>query len=167
MFNNSKAKPAPVSTYEEESQKVVTLIGEGAQCDGPFSARDTTRIDGTINGTVRIDGSLIIGQNGKVNGNVTAQNVFLAGEIVGNVDCNAGKLDISDSGRLTGDVTTRSIVIDENALFQGKCTMTATASSATAAKERAVTPKEEKKDEKKETKKDDAVSILTGGKNAK
>lgn len=138
MFNSNKQKPLPISTYEEEAQKVVTLIGSGATCDGAFSARDTTRIDGTINGPVHIEGSLIIGQNGKINGDVTAQNVFLAGEINGNVDCNLGKLEVSDSGKMIGDVITKSIVIDENAIFQGKCTMTTDVNSAATAKERAV-----------------------------
>ena len=137
MFNSSKPKTPPISTYEDEAQKVVTLIGAGATCDGAFSARDTTRIDGTINGPVHIEGSLIVGQSGKINGDVTAQNVFLAGEITSNVDCNSGKLEVSDSGKLTGDVTTKSIVIDENAIFQGRCTMTTDVNSAATAKERA------------------------------
>ncbi len=137
MFNSSKQKTPPISTYEDEAQKVVTLIGAGATCDGAFSARDTTRIDGTINGPVHIEGSLIVGQSGKVNGDVTAQNVFLAGEITGNIDCNSGKLEVSDSGKFVGDVTTKSIVIDENAIFQGRCTMTTDINSATQAKERA------------------------------
>ena len=137
MFNSSKPKTPPISTYEEEAQKVVTLIGVGATCEGAFSARDTTRIDGTINGPVHIEGSRIIGQSGKVNGDITAQNVFLAGEINGNVDCNSGKLEVSDSGKLVGDVTTKSLVIDENAIFQGRCTMTTDINSATQAKERA------------------------------
>ena len=83
MFNNNKKA---VVTYDSEAEKVVTLIGTGAVCDGPFSAKDSTRIDGTINGAVRIDGSLIVGQTGKITGNVQAQNVFLAGEIAGNID---------------------------------------------------------------------------------
>ena len=93
MFNNKK-----VITYDSEAEKVVTLIGTGAVCDGPFSSKDSTRVDGTINGAVRIDGSLIIGQTGKINGNIKAQNVFLAGEVTGNVDAGAGKVEISDTG---------------------------------------------------------------------
>ncbi|MBP7349225.1 MAG: polymer-forming cytoskeletal protein [Butyrivibrio sp.] len=137
MFNNKK-----VVTYDSEAEKVVTLIGSGAVCDGPFSSKDSTRVDGTINGAVRIDGSLIIGQTGKITGNIKAQNVFLAGEVTGNIDAGAGKVEISDTGKIVGDITTRSIVIDENAVFQGNCTMTADKSSAISAKERAVTPKE-------------------------
>ena len=109
MFNNKK-----VVTYDSEAEKVVTLIGTGAVCDGPFSSKDSTRVDGTINGAVRIDGSLIIGQTGKINGNIKAQNVFLAGEVTGNVDAGAGKVEISDTGKIVGDITTHSIVIDEN-----------------------------------------------------
>jgi cytoskeletal protein CcmA (bactofilin family) len=139
MFNNNKKA---VVTYDSEAEKVVTLIGTGAVCDGPFSAKDSTRIDGTINGAVRIDGSLIVGQTGKITGNVKAQNVFLAGEIAGNIDAGAGKVEVSDTGKIIGDITTRSIVIDENAVFQGNCTMTVDRSSAESAKERAATPKE-------------------------
>ena len=137
MFNNKK-----VVTYDSEAEKVVTLIGSGAVCDGPFSSKDSTRVDGTINGAVRIDGSLIIGQTGKITGNIKAQNVFLAGEVTGNIDAGAGKVEISDTGKIVGDITTRSIVIDENAVFQGNCSMTADKASALFAKERAVTPKE-------------------------
>ncbi len=135
IFNSNKSSLA--TSYDAEAEKIVTLIGAGAVCDGPFSAKDSTRIDGTINGAVRIEGSLIVGQNGKIIGNVKAQNVFLAGEIQGNIDAAAGKVEISDTGKLTGDVTTRSIVIDENALFQGACTMTVDRPSAEDAKERA------------------------------
>lgn len=136
MFNSNK-KPV-VATYDSEAEKVVTLIGEGAICDGQFSAKDSTRIDGTINGGVVINGTLILGQSGKILGNVKAQNVFAAGEINGNIDAGAGKVEISDTGKIIGDITTKSIVIDENALFQGSCNMTGDKTSAEAAKERAV-----------------------------
>ena len=137
MFNSKSKNQAPIATYDTEAEKVVTLIGPGALCDGPFSARDTTRVDGTINGPVHIDGSLIVGQSGKITGTIVAQNVFLAGEINGTVNCQAGKLEISDTGKLIGDVNTRSLVIDENAIFQGNCSMNVEATSAEKAKKRA------------------------------
>ena len=83
MFNNKK-----VITYDSEAEKVVTLIGTGAVCDGPFSSKDSTRVDGTINGAVRIDGSLIIGQTGKINGNIKAQNVVLLGALLKRLGLN-------------------------------------------------------------------------------
>ena len=57
-------------------------------------------------------------------GNTKADNVFLAGEIHGNIDSSEGKTEISDTGKVVGDITTKAIVIDENAVFDGKCSMT-------------------------------------------
>ena len=112
-------------SYSTEAAGVVTLIGRGAVCDGDFRSKDSTRVDGEINGDVVIEGTLIVGTSGKINGDVTAKNVFLAGSIEGSIDASRGKIEISDTGRIIGDITTRSIVIDENAIFQGQCNMAA------------------------------------------
>ncbi|MBE5833686.1 MAG: polymer-forming cytoskeletal protein [Butyrivibrio sp.] len=133
MFNQKKE----VATVETTVEQVVTIIGPGATIDGPLTTKDSTRIDGTVNGNTTISGSLIVGQGGKINGTVTAQNVFIAGEINGNISTVNGKVEISDTGKITGDITCKTIVIDENAVFQGKCTMNADKSSAETAKERA------------------------------
>ena len=44
---------------------------------------------------------------------------------------------VSDTGKLIGDLTAKTLVIDENALFQGQCTMSNEKTSAETAKERA------------------------------
>lgn len=136
MFN----KPKQVS-YDATAEQIVSIIGTGAVIDGPLTTKDSTRIDGTVNGNVTISGSLIIGQDGKINGTVSALNIFNAGEINGNASAVGGKVEISDTGKILGDITAKSLVIDENAVFQGSCTMTGEKSSAETAKERAVSEK--------------------------
>jgi cytoskeletal protein CcmA (bactofilin family) len=136
MFN----KPKQVS-YDATAEQIVSIIGTGAVIDGPLTTKDSTRIDGTVNGNVTISGSLIIGQDGKINGTVSALNIFNAGEINGNASAVGGKVEISDTGKIIGDITAKSLVIDENAVFQGSCTMTGEKSSAETAKERAVSEK--------------------------
>ncbi|MCR4902269.1 MAG: polymer-forming cytoskeletal protein [Butyrivibrio sp.] len=133
MFNKKTETASPESAFAQ----VVTIIGTGAIIDGPFTTKDSTRIDGTVNGNTTISGSLIVGQDGKINGTVTAQNVFIAGEINGNISAVNGRVEISDTGKITGDIVCKTIVIDENAVFQGKCTMNADKTSAETAKERA------------------------------
>lgn len=135
MFGNKKTT---MTNSDYESEKLVTLIGAGAICDGNFTAKDSTRIDGTINGSVNVSGCLIIGQTGKIKGNVKAQNVFLAGEIIGNSITTDGKIEISDTGRILGDIMTKSMIMDENSIFSGNCTMTGQNASAITAKERAI-----------------------------
>ena len=110
--------------------------------DGPLTTKDSTRIDGTVKGNVTISGALIVGQEGKIVGTVSAQNVYIAGEDNGNISAPQGKIEISDTGKVYGDVTCKGIIIDENAVFAGKCDMTGLdKSSADIATERAAADK--------------------------
>lgn len=130
-------------TVDPVLEQVGTIIGPGAIIDGPLTTMDSTRIDGTIKGNVTISGALIVGQEGKIFGNVSAVNAYVAGEINGNVSASQGKVEISDTGKVIGDVACKSIIIDENAVFQGQCDMTGVEkSSAEIAKERAAADKE-------------------------
>ena len=157
MFGSKKE-----NNVDPALEQVGTIIGPGAILDGPLTTKDSTRIDGTVNGNVTISGALIVGQEGKINGTVSAMNAYVAGEITGNVSAPQGKVEISDTGKVIGDITCKGIIIDENAVFQGKCDMTSIdKSSAEIAKERAVADKapeensEENKDDNKEENKEE------------
>ncbi|MCR4758291.1 MAG: polymer-forming cytoskeletal protein [Butyrivibrio sp.] len=139
MFGNKKDSTEDNTLLEQ----VGTIIGPGAVIDGPLTTKDSTRIDGTIKGNVTVSGALIIGQEGKVVGTISALNVYVAGEVNGNITTSQGKIEISDTGKVIGDITCKGIIIDENAVFQGKCEMTGIdKNSAEVAKERAVADKE-------------------------
>ena len=147
MFGNKKD-----ITLDPATEQVGTIIGPGAIIDGPLTTKDSTRIDGTVKGNVTISGALSVGQEGKIEGTVSAMNAYVAGTINGNVSTPQGKVEISDSGKVFGDVTCKGIIIDENAVFQGRCEMTGLdKASKEIAKERAAADKE-KADEKKEDK---------------
>ena len=130
MFDNRKGKPAEVG-------QLTSIIAQGCIIDGPIQAPDSIRVDGTVNGNITVDGSIIVGEEGLVTGNIKADNAFLSGEIRGNVSVPDGRVEISNTGRLHGDITARSIVIDEEGVFQGQCSMTSRESPADQAKTRA------------------------------
>lgn len=137
MFGSRK-EVSPDPTLEQ----IGTIIGPGAVLDGPLTTKDSTRIDGTIKGNVTVSGVLVVGQEGKITGTVSCLNVYVAGEITGNITAPQGKVEISDTGKVIGDISCKSIVIDENAVFQGKCDMSdADKNSAEIAKQRAVADK--------------------------
>lgn len=124
-------------------EQVGTIIGPGAIIDGPISTKDSTRIDGVIKGNVTVSGALIVGEQGKITGTVSALNVYIAGEVTGNISAPQGKIEISDTGKVIGDITCKGIVIDENAVFQGRCDMQGVVKTpAEIAKEKAAANKE-------------------------
>ena len=102
--------------------QITTIIGSGAECNGDFSAKSSVRIDGVINGSVTVTGALTVGATGRIMGDVKAQSVIVGGEINGNVDAPE-RVELTATARVIGDVRTSIIVIDEKAIFQGKCDM--------------------------------------------
>ena len=141
MFGNTKKDST--AAENEIIEQVGTIIGPGAVIDGPLTTKDSTRVDGTIKGNVNISGALIVGQEGRIFGTASGVNIYVAGEVNGNVTAPQGKVEISDTGKVVGDIICKGIIIDENAVFQGRCEMTGLdKNSAEIAKERAAANKE-------------------------
>lgn len=101
---------------------ITTIIGKGAECNGDFSAAGSVRVDGVINGDVKVTGTLIVGATGSINGDVDAQCAVVGGEIIGDVTVT-DRTELTSTARLIGNISTVVIVIDENAIFQGSCNM--------------------------------------------
>ena len=101
---------------------MTTIIGKGACVNGDLTAEASARIDGMVEGDVTISGDLIIGATGRVNGDIEAQSAVIGGEIIGDVSAEK-KVELTATARVLGDIFTKAIIIDEHAVFQGKCDM--------------------------------------------
>lgn len=108
-----------------DSKGIDTIIGEKTVIQGTLLAEDTLRIDGTVKGEAISKGSVIIGEHGKVEGDVTAVEILVAGTVNGNLHIQE-KAELTSTGCVNGDIHTRSLVIDEGASFKGNCSMETT-----------------------------------------
>jgi cytoskeletal protein CcmA (bactofilin family) len=104
------------------ASKIETVIGPTANFKGTVQSDGGLRVDGVFEGTIQIAGNLIIGDNGKVIADVTAQNVSVAGALKGTVKA-AGRLEILSTGRVWGDISVSSFLIDEGGFFRGQSIM--------------------------------------------
>lgn len=105
---------------------IETLIGEKTKIEGAVQVSGTTRVDGYIKGTVQSDDMLIIGNSGRLDGDSQAKNMLVAGKVKGNLTI-AEKTEITSQGVVMGDIWTKMLVIEEGAVFTGKCHMEAEA----------------------------------------
>lgn len=112
---------------ESTNVKFTTMLGPGSDLQGDFYAEGSARVDGNVNGNVKVTGMLILGPDGRISGNIEAEAVVLGGEVLGNV-LAPERAELTATARVSGDVTTRIIVIDEHAVFQGRCSMNLPAS---------------------------------------
>ena len=101
---------------------ITTILGKGCVVHGGFEAKGSTRIDGTVNGDVKVGGILVVGVDGKIAGDVDAHSVIIGGEVTGNI-VTVEKAELTETAKVIGDLKTTIIVIDENAIFQGKVDM--------------------------------------------
>lgn len=138
MLGKSKTTTTTTSVTEAQT-KIGTIIGPGAVFDGNITAPEAIRIDGKLNGNCASLSNLILGTEGEIKGNIIAQNVIISGKVVGDISAS-GKLELFSTGKLSGNISARSLVIDEDAFFDGRCTMVTKQ-----------TLEEEKKEEPEET----------------
>ncbi len=106
----------------EGSEKAATIIGPGTKVEGTVSTNGMIRVDGAVEGKIITPGEVIIGQEGQVAADIEAGNLIIAGKVTGNVFVKK-RLEIKQGGSLKGDLAAGKIVMEEGALFDGKCSM--------------------------------------------
>lgn len=94
-----------------------TVIAAGSKLVGDLALSDNLHIDGQIEGTIRSEAEVAIGQSGRVEGDLHAEHIMVSGTFEGNID--ARRLEIIAGGRVNGDVTVAELVIEPGALFNG------------------------------------------------
>jgi len=99
-----------------------TLIGTNTTFNGNIESSGSVRVDGKVKGDLKASGDVFIGDNAVITGNVYASKVHLAGTVEGNINTTS-ILRILSTAKLFGDIRVKSFVVDEGAIFQGKCSM--------------------------------------------
>ena len=100
----------------------MTFISEGTQITGEMSVEHDLRVEGVVKGAVSVGGTLVLGPTGRIEGDVGARSATLAGNVTGNIHTQE-KLVLEGKSVLLGDLQTRELIIQEGAIFQGKCAM--------------------------------------------
>lgn len=133
-------------TTEQVNARISSIVGEDMVVEGNITAKDAVRIEGTVKGDVKSEGTLVISATGKVVGNVTGSNIMVAGSIEGDL-LSDGRIEVAATGKIIGNIRTKSLIVDENAIFQGQCTMNAAGVNALPVNEKST---DNGKDQKKE-----------------
>ncbi len=112
--------------FKQEKQtnfkEAETIIGPSVKVQGDFAGRGNLIIEGIVNGSVKTDGNLKIGENSKIEASVEADNAIVSGVINGNVKIK-NDLELTAKAKIFGDVEVKSICIARGAVLNGKCIM--------------------------------------------
>lgn len=119
MLQKKAPTTPPQESRPEPAAAPETIIGAGVHIEGDIRGNTKMELRGTVDGTVELDGLLVVADGGKVIGDVSATSVFVNGEVRGNVRAR-DKVQLSSSSKLIGNIEADSISINEGALFQGR-----------------------------------------------
>lgn len=104
----------------------ITLLAKGVVLKGEIHVEGTVRIDGRLDGDIQTKGQVIIGEDGLVQGTVTAGTVISSGRIKAKVTAME-RVQLLKTATLIGEVHTPVLIIEEGAKIQGVTDMGVTA----------------------------------------
>ena len=108
---------------KRQSDGELSLVGAGAVIEGKFRTEGSIRVDGRLVGEIAAKSDAAIGEAGILEGSLAAKNISIAGKVQGNLTA-AEKLTLESKSIVRGDIRAARLVIDEGAMFDGKCAMT-------------------------------------------
>ena len=122
------------TTSEGMRSEEATVISKGVKIEGKLSCSGSIRLDGEVKGDISSQSTVIIGENGKVNGQINAENITIGGQVTGTVKAKE-KLVLDTKANLQGDAFTKIIAVESGAVFNGNCKMGDTGSFKTTTTE--------------------------------
>lgn len=105
------------------------IIAQGTSIKGDIDSSGDFRIEGTLVGTVKVKGKIVIGESGSVEGQIYCQSADISG--TAKVKMEVTELtSLRANCKFQGDIITKKISIEPGAIFSGTCQMGNTATSS-------------------------------------
>jgi len=107
--------------FAKRQAKLDTIVGPESVLKGDITSKGTVKVDGQAEGNITAD-CLVIGEAGKLTGDVTVREIVVGGRVFGNINASDG-VDIQQKGEVCGDVSAARLTIAEGGRFDGRSTM--------------------------------------------
>lgn len=123
MFNKTEDKKS-ISEIVSSSN----VIAKETKIVGDLQTQGNVRIEGLIEGMVYSKSKIVISESGVVVGNLMSAESEISGKVTGTVTCSE-VLFLKKTALIEGDITTSKLIIENGAVFNGKCQMADQATS--------------------------------------
>lgn len=121
-----------------------TVIATGTKLAGTLTGSTDILVDGELDGGIDISAAIVVGEGGRVKGNLSGRTARVAGKVVGNVS-GTELVELLPSGAVEGNLTAARVVIAEGAFFKGQVEMSGDRAGATTSAKTATATESSKK----------------------
>jgi cytoskeletal protein CcmA (bactofilin family) len=104
-------------------EDMVGLLEPGVEVEGKMIiACGMVRLNTHFKGEIASAGTLVVADQGEIEGEIRAKHLSIAGKVKGTVHATE-RLEIKEHGVVLGDVYTPCLVVDPGGYFDGQCHM--------------------------------------------
>ena len=100
----------------------INSMVQGTKMEGTLHADSDIRIDGELKGSLVCKGKVIIGETGKIEGDIKCTNAVIEGIFDGIINV-AELLHIKESAKINGEINTDKLIVQSGAIFNVSCKM--------------------------------------------
>ena len=97
------------------------VVVQDLQITGHLHSAQDMWFDGKIEGNLSCEANLSTGTNSSVKGNISANNLYVAGQVFGNL--TATNIVIQATANIQGDVKAKQLNVESGALINGNLSM--------------------------------------------
>ncbi len=96
-----------------------SVLAAGPTIEGKIEGSGNVRVAGRFKGHVTVNGELTIDPGASIEGEVTADIVLVAGEVLGRIIAK-NRVELRESGRLMGDLKAGSLTVAAGSKMRGQ-----------------------------------------------
>jgi cytoskeletal protein CcmA (bactofilin family) len=100
------------------ASSAITVIAAGSIVEGTLRVRGMVQVDGTIDGTLIADGHVSVGPEGRIVGEVNADQLSVGGKVEGKINART-HLHVLASGAVRGTARYTSLEIERGGVMDG------------------------------------------------
>lgn len=111
-----------LSGKSSASSEWAGFIDSGVLFEGKITVSGMFRIDGEVKGNIVAENGLLLGENARVEGQIDAGEVTIAGRFDGQIFAK-GRVEIQPKGVVTGEIFSPCLIIQPGGILDGQCHM--------------------------------------------
>ncbi len=119
---------SPIPSSTSSNGRAEAFLGRGSKVVGTLTFTGPVELDGNVEGEIHAKESLTIGESAVINAKILGAEVIVRGTVTGDISASK-KLSLRKPARVTGNISSPALSIEEGVHFEGKCSMSANASS--------------------------------------
>jgi len=113
----SSSIPSAPSTMPESVSK--NILSSDVKISGSIEFEEELFFDGQLEGEIHSEGTLTVGENAQIAGDVFTKAVTVLGKVTGNITVQE-RCELKSRAQLIGDLRAARLTIEEGAIFEGK-----------------------------------------------